>query len=407
LPAAGGRIVPVRTFAALCVVEVIVIAIAFGGCQYARGVPAVQPAALVSSHEVAAATADPLRWPSKGQAAVAVEGLPPLLGPGANGTAVPIASVAKVMTALLILERHPLAPGESGPTLTITASDEARYAQAVAQDQSVVDVRQGETISEYQLLQGLLLASGNNIAEILASWDAGSTGAFVAAMNDRGKALGMTATLFDDVSGFSSKSVSNAADLLLLGQAAMEDRVFREIVAQREAELPIAGILKSTNVLLEDPRVIGIKTGNTDEAGGCMLFAAIIRVRDRDLRMVGVVLGQGGLGVAFEQSRRLIEAMPAQIVSTPVVTKGEAIAVYRPAWGGAATAGAADSVELLTWAGARIKVSVDLAKLSAPAKAGAAAGQLTVEAGGGPVTVPIQLQQDLDEPGLRWRLVRD
>src|SRR5439155_16088215 len=124
----------------------------------------------------------------------------------------PVASTAKVMTALLILEHHPLAVGDQGPALTLAQEDVRRYQQAVAQDESAVAVRAGESISELQLLEGLLVPSANNFAEILARWDTGTLPAFVASMNARADALGMKSTHFDDASGFSDRTTSTAAD---------------------------------------------------------------------------------------------------------------------------------------------------------------------------------------------------
>ncbi|MBV8445783.1 MAG: D-alanyl-D-alanine carboxypeptidase, partial [Candidatus Dormibacteraeota bacterium] len=127
----------------------------------------------------------------------------------------PIGSVAKTMTALLVLQAHPLRPGVAGPELAMTADDVALYEQAVAAGGSAVPVRAGELLSERDLLLALLLPSANNIADTLARWVAGSVSAFTARANSEAAALGLRATHFDDASGVSDRTVSTAADLVV------------------------------------------------------------------------------------------------------------------------------------------------------------------------------------------------
>ena len=96
---------------------------------------------------------------------------------GPNQHAAPIASVAKVMTAYLVLRDHPLRPGQDGPTITLTDADVADTDRRRGQRESVVSIAAGEQLTELQALQALLLPSANNIAAVLARWDAGSADA--------------------------------------------------------------------------------------------------------------------------------------------------------------------------------------------------------------------------------------
>ncbi|HEX5466114.1 MAG TPA: hypothetical protein VFW92_05495, partial [Candidatus Limnocylindrales bacterium] len=120
-------------------------------------------------------------WPIHGQAAFVQSGEPVQASP--NQHAAPIASIAKVMTAYLVLLDHPLQPGASGPTIVLTEADVADTARRRRQDESIVSVAAGERLTELQALQALLLPSANNIAAVLARWDAGSEDRFVARMD--------------------------------------------------------------------------------------------------------------------------------------------------------------------------------------------------------------------------------
>src|SRR5258708_40122528 len=93
-------------------------------------------------------------------------------------------------------------------------------------------------------------------------------------MNLRAAALGMGATHYADVSGFSPLSVSIPSDLIRLGQTAMLQPVLAQIVAQSQATLPVAGVVHNLDTLLGQEGGVGIKTGHTDQAGGCFVMAA-------------------------------------------------------------------------------------------------------------------------------------
>lgn len=113
------------------------------------------------------ASAGSLPWPSEGQAAVTVEGLGNL-GTSGEEKPVPIASVTKIMTAYVILADHPLNGGESGPLITV---DRAAAEESTSADESTVPVREGQRFTERQLLEMMLIPSGNNIAPLLRpSW---------------------------------------------------------------------------------------------------------------------------------------------------------------------------------------------------------------------------------------------
>src|SRR5205809_173130 len=212
-------------------------------------------------------------WPAHGQAAFVLTGQSQVqVGPNQHAAA--IASVAKVMTAYLVLRDHPLGPGEEGPTITLTDADVADTDRRRRQDESVVSVADREPLTEMQALQALLLPSANNIAAVLARWDAGSTDRFVAGMNATAQSLGMTHTRYTDPSGYDDATVSTAADQVRLVDRAMRVPVFAGIVATPSATLPVAGIVHNTDTLLGHDGFVGAKTGSTAGAGGCFAFRA-------------------------------------------------------------------------------------------------------------------------------------
>jgi D-alanyl-D-alanine carboxypeptidase (penicillin-binding protein 5/6) len=222
---------------------------------------------------------------------VAVEGLG-TLGVHGGGQPAPIASVAKVMTAYLVLRDHPLEPGEDGFEIYVNDADVEDLHRRIDLDQSVVEVEAGEVLSERQALEALLLPSANNVAALLALHEAGSIEAFVAEMNEAATELGMRKTQYTDPSGWEDTTVSTAADQLRIGRAAMADPTFAEIVAMPSTVLPVAGEVANFNALVGHEGFVGIKTGSDEAAGGCLLFAKEIEVGGRTLTVLGAVLGQ-------------------------------------------------------------------------------------------------------------------
>ncbi len=231
-------------------------------------------------------------WPAQGQAAVKIGQAQVHAGP--NQHAAPIASLAKVMTAYLVLRDHPLQPGQDGRTITLTDADVADTDRRAGQDESVVPIAAGEQLTELQALQALLLPSANNIAAVLARWDAGSEDRFVARMNATALSLGTTHTRYTDPSGYDDATVSTAADQVRIVDRAMRLPVFASIVATPSATLPVAGTVHNTNRLLGHNGFVGVKTGSDKAAGGCFAFRAIRWIHGKRTTITGVVLGQPG-----------------------------------------------------------------------------------------------------------------
>jgi serine-type D-Ala-D-Ala carboxypeptidase (penicillin-binding protein 5/6) len=268
--------------------------------------------AFAAAGRTAGASPSSMRWPRQGQAAFVLGNGRPTASPDEQPVA--IASLAKVMTAYLTLERYPLSGAQDGFEITVTAADAAAEARDAAQKQSVVAVQAGEQLTERQLLEALLIPSGNNIAELLAADVAGSKTRFVAEMNAAARALGMDNTSYTDPSGFAPSTVSTAADQLRVFQRAMRFPVFRQIVSMASVTLPVAGTLTNYNPLIAEG--YSGKTGSDSAAGGCLAFFTDVTVGGRRQTVVGVVLGQGQggdtpalLAAAGETAEQLVDSV--------------------------------------------------------------------------------------------------
>lgn len=231
-------------------------------------------------------------WPAHGQGAYQLGDRAPAASP--NERPVPIASLAKVMTALVVLNHLPLDGSAQGPALVVRDADVADTERRRSQDESVVTVAPGERLTERQALMALLLPSANNVAVMLARKVSGSVAKFVAEMNSTARALGMPDTKYTDPSGFDSSTVSTAIDQLTLALHVAQDDTLTAIMSTRSYRLPVAGTVHNTDTLLGSDGFMGMKTGSDDDAGGCFMFRSVRSVRGFNTDLIGVVLGQQG-----------------------------------------------------------------------------------------------------------------
>ncbi|GIM91060.1 D-alanyl-D-alanine carboxypeptidase family protein [Paractinoplanes toevensis] len=368
------------------------------------------PAAVLTT-DVAATLKIPgklpsIPWPSKGSAELLIEGMGRIGGSGDNDPE-PIGSVAKVMTAYLILKNHPLSGDEEGPTLTVTSADVADYQARIPLGQSLVPITAGERLTERDALEALMLPSANNIAHMLGVWDAGSQDAFLARMNEAAQELGMTGTHYTDPSGYLPTTISTAADQVTLARAALKDEVFADIVELPSATIPVAGKIKNYNDLLGELGVFGIKTGSTGEAGGNLVFAARLSVGEKKLVIVGAVFNQPGahtpeqLGNVNTVVRKLLKAVRT-FVKEYTLLADKAVGLVKTAWGSTATVSPAGPLKVIGWPGMTVNVKTTT---SAPAS-GVTQGQVVgaVEASG--VRVDLSTDAATTEPTFWWKVKR-
>ncbi len=198
----------------------------------------------------------------------------------------PIASITKVITALVLLDKEPLEKGKKGEAVVFTEKDVQYFEEYFAKLGTVTAVEVGAQMSYYEGLQAMLLPSSNNMADTLVDHFFGSREDYLNYANNFLKNHGLNDTVVADASGFSPDSKSTPSDLITLGQLALRHPVIAEIVAQKTATLSVAGDVNNYNQLINEPDVIGIKPGTTDEAGYCLLFAAKLPDSKGDLHTV-------------------------------------------------------------------------------------------------------------------------
>jgi D-alanyl-D-alanine carboxypeptidase (penicillin-binding protein 5/6) len=251
-----------------------------------------RPSVQLSLHSYASFeyTPPPLAWPDTGSAAIDV----PALGVTRawHNRVVPIASLTKMMTAYVALKTFPLGIGQSGPCIVVNDDDVLSYQKDKSQDDAAVIVTTGEQLCEIDLLDGLLVHSAANYADMLAAMVTPNPETFVARMNATARSLGLRNTRYADDTGVSDASVSTAIDQAKLAAVLMRSPLVRSIVDQTEVDLPVAGFVNTFTPLVGEKNVVGVKSGRTTAAGGCDVMALAYRLNGRRHLVYAVVLGQ-------------------------------------------------------------------------------------------------------------------
>lgn len=388
----------VRLFIFLLVASILVV---FGGLRFLSPDLGSRPQA---NDLTFAAKKVSLTWPSYGQSAVGARGYKVLASHGSD-TPLPTASIAKVMTAFATLRQRPLALGEQGPLITLQTSDVQIYNDYLAKNGSTVAVQAGEQISEYQALQALLLPSANNMADSMAIWAFGSIDNYVAYANGLGKTIGLQKSHFADASGFSPDTVSTAKDLVLLGESILLNDVMSQIIAQTSADIPVAGTIKNVNFALGVEGINGIKTGNTDEAGGCFLVSAAHTFPNgQKIVAVAAIMGAPNLYTALQDSLPLLKSTYAGFGQIRIANKGDAVGSYSVPWMGQVPLQAKADMKLFAWQGDSIKTQSSFDALSVPSAAGSKVGELTASSGIFQTSTDVILTKQVFRPTLAWRI---
>jgi len=371
-----------------------------GLINYARPLPAPVTQLTVS---VPSSVVQPtIAWPGGGQAAIAAAGYGLL---GANGDQTPLAtaSIAKVITALCVLQKQPLSVGESGPTYTVSSRDVAIYNDYVAQDGSVMAVAAGEQLTEYQALEALMIPSANNVADSLVRWVFGSHDAYAAYATAYLQQNGLEAThIGSDASGFEPDTTSTASDLASLGLLALQSPVLLQIASQHYVTLPVAGTVYNYNTVLGQNGITGLKTGNNDADPGAFLFTSVERIGGKDVPLTGAVMGAADLETALQDSVRLSSSLQQGFEQVTVAQTGQAVGLLQTAWGQQVAIKSTKPLQVIRWKGTPI---TEKHTLRTDIRSGDV-GSMQISSGQAKSVSTLRLGRDIPGPSFWWRLTR-
>lgn len=384
-----------------------------GYTVWALTAPLAAPMTTTRTPSVVAPAPAAVPMPSQGSAAIAVAGAEVYLGPDAantwltsgTGDAVPIASLTKLVTALVILQRHPLSgPEDAGPTITFDKAASDLYDQYYVQGATIAAMPAGSRMSLRDALTAMLVPSASNYADAVSTWAFGSRGAFLGATRAWLAEHGLNSTRIVEPTGIDRRNVSTPADLLALGKIAAADPVVAHIASLRTAVIGEGRTVSTTNTLLGVDGITGLKTGNLGAGSYSLLYTASVDVGiGAPLAVTGVVLGGLSRESVAADVRATLAGLRAGFHAVPVAQAGDEVGTITTSWGASARLVIAEPASVLTWADTPVTVSMQTSE-PVDYHDGEVVGTITWTAGPNTASSPIAVSGALEPPTEWWRL---
>lgn len=396
----------------LWIIIILIILVYCGYCLF-RPLDALTVSAVDNPVKTSATSKPVLPWPAGAESAIGTDIGGVLATSSENQQTLPTASIAKLITALTILNKFPLTPIQQGPTITLGPNDVALYNKYYAEDGSLVQVKAGEQITEHQALEAMLLPSANNMADSLAIWAFDSLPQYRVAAQNEVVTLGLKHTsIGTDASGFLPGTTSTPSDLIKLGQAVLASPILKQIVSEKTAVVPVAGEIHNVNYLLGTSGIIGIKTGNSTQAGGCLLFAANDQIsQNNEVTIIGAIQHAPDMLAAMQAATPLLSAAEHNLKLTNILQTGQTVANYTAPWlPQPVPIVAQQNLSLPLWPNEQPQQSISVASYKPPRlidspfhtiAAGTIAGKVNID---GSYTLPLVVSRQISPPSIFWRL---
>lgn len=380
----------------------LLLVLVAGVVNYIRPLP--NPTVSINLPSTPPPTAAQVNWPSSAYASLYIDGYG-LVGSRQGNDIIATASIAKVITALSVLEKKPLKLGETGPAIPITQQDLDLYNAEIAHNGSRLYVQPGEQLTEYEMLQAVLIPSANNIANSLAVWAFGSLDAYRTYATDFAARNELFRThIGSDASGLDPSTTSTAHDLAKLGRLAMANEVIADIVSQKSANFPYAGTMYNYNTALGNSGINGIKTGNNDANPGGLLYSASANADGQQVALTGAVLNSADLSAAIAASEALVQSAPANFERVVYAQKNQRIGEVSTEWGAAEPVRMSSQLDILRWKDMEIRANASTTKDITLETT--ELGKVTLKTGEHEVSADIGLDRPLAGPSWWWRLMR-
>ena len=402
-----------RGLLATAIVVLLVLAGGGGYTGWALTAPVAEPVAASQVPEVASPRPADIALPPEGASAIAISGADEYLGPTGGGIWAttgtddprPIASISKLITALVVLDAHPLADAaDPGPTLTFDRADHALYDKYYVMGATIAAMPIGSSMSLRDAIAAMLIPSACNYAEAVAGWAFGSQGAFLRAARGWLAANGLTQTTIVEPTGIDPRNTSTPSDMIALGRIAAAHPVIAAIAATPGQTIPGAGWVNNTNSLLGQSGITGLKTGTLDPGGSNLLYTATLDVgAAQPLDIVGVLLGANSRAGVNHSVPTLLQSIAGGFTDVAVARRGQEVGSFSTPWESTARMVLGEEASLLVWSDTPIVATMET---TTPVswQDGEVIGSATWTAGPHTVTVPIEIDGSITPPTSWWRL---
>lgn len=315
----------------------------------------------------------------------------------------PMASIAKVVTALVVLEEHPIEGDSEGAAITLTVADSRLPARYAAINGTVAPAPAGLIVSQRAMIELMMVHSANNYAETLAVWAFGSEAAYLEAARAWLDEQGMPGATIADTTGFSPQNRASVRELVTLARLAAAHPVVAAASALPRVTVPGVGSYENRNAALGRAGVDGLKTGTLRVIGSNLLFSADLVVGDRTVSVVGAAIGAPDQETIADDLEQLLASVSDDFRTITIGEAGQVVATYVAPWGDSAALRVVDAVDDTVWGPVRSVALVDLPVVQ-PGVESPRAPVLIVRYGDREVRLALEWEGAIEGPPLDWRL---
>ncbi len=389
---------------------VIVVLIIYFVLALNATIPSLSPIYLTKNQTLNSNSSN-LVFPNYGESAIGINTR--VLISNGSSKMIPMASTAKLVTALMVLKKYPLNINQQGPMIPVTTQDLNIYNNYLSEQGSVVKVVPGESLSEYQMLEAMLLPSADNIADSLAIWAYGSLANYSTLANQylednqiSGVHIGV------DASGYDPSSVANASGLILLGQKAYSNPVIAQIVALKVVpNFPVVGEIKNINFLLGQYGIEGIKTGNNNQDGGIFISESNQIINNTPEKFYTSIMNSATLWYALNDSLNLVKSIQSNFSNVNQslrLSNSKVVGYYYQPWNNQK-----DYIEInqivpfMVWNSSRTTLNINLSNVTLKSLKNQKVGSITVHNDflNQSENISLYLKNNIKKPPLWWLLL--
>ena len=321
-----------------------------------------------------------------------------------DDTVRPLASISKLVTVLVSLEKQPLAAGEDGPIHVWSQADVAQQDIYRLDDGILYETPVGTEVTTRQMLELSLIMSANDYAYAYAMSVFGSQDAFLAAVDEWKTKHGLDSLTFVEPTGMDAGNAAAPTDIMKIGWLAAQNPTITEITSMSSATMPWSSKpVESTNWLLGDVAgTFGLKTGFIEEVGYNFVVGQHVEVNSRPLTQLTVMLARDSEEERADQATDIAASLQTLPKQVDLLTEGTSVGTMTSVTGESAAVKVGGSAQATLVPGETATVTVDWQKPKDGAKG--TVGTATVTSPEGTTEVPIELTKTLEGPDLWWRL---
>lgn len=361
------------------------------------------PDPTVSVDAVPSLTVTGPALPATGASAVAAGS--ELLGAAGDTEALPIDGATRLITALVVAERFPLAADAAGPAVPIGEADYQDFRARLEAGERTIAVYPGDTWSQREVLQAALLSDSGNHATTLALWAYGSNENYLSAARTWAQKNHLDSLVLVDAAGTTAGNLASAADLARIAALVQADPGLHAVLTSAPSGIAAQREVASPDTYLAERGLGVLYRGYNARAGIILVFTARVPAGEESFEFAGASLRSDTWGSLESEMNALLASAEAGVRSGPLLETGTPLITLTAAWGERVQGISGEMPTTVYWPVRAPEISVSAREAQADVQKGDIVGTIRVAEDKTALDVPILATGSLDSPDIPWRLL--